>query len=223
MKVAIVGYGKMGRMVEQWAMSAGHDIGARIDKDDPIEGAIGCDVAIEFTEPTVAFNNILALGALGIPTVVGTTGWHARLPEIEGKVEALVYGTNFSIGVNVFNEMVAAAARFMTGVSGYEAYCWEAHHSQKKDAPSGTANTLVERMRGAGYTGPIDMASTRAGMIPGIHEVGFDSAADTITLRHTARSRDGFAQGAVFAAEWIVGKQGIFEFGQVMRTSLGLN
>ena len=222
MKIAIVGYGKMGRMVEQWALAGGHEIGARIDKDDSIDAVQGCDVAIEFTEPTVAFQNILALGAIGIPTVVGTTGWHSRLPELEGKIDALVYGTNFSIGVNVFNEMVAHAARIMSNLKDYEAYGWEAHHSQKKDAPSGTMNTLVEKMRDAGYTANIDVSSTRAGKIPGTHEIGFDSAADTITLRHTARSRDGFAQGAVFAAEWIVGKQGIFDFSHVMRERLGL-
>jgi len=109
----------------------------------------------------------------------------------------------------------------MSKLGDYEAWGWEAHHSKKKDAPSGTMDTLVATMRNAGYTRSIDVSSTRAGMIPGTHEIGFDSAADTITLRHTARNREGFARGAVFAAEWIVGKKGAFEFSEVVRERLG--
>lgn len=221
MKIAIVGYGKMGRMIDAIAREAGHEIGAIVNRHEDIAPIAGCDVAIEFTEPSVAAENLLKIAAHGMPIVCGTTGWYARLDEIKSAAPAIVYGTNFSIGVAVFNQIVAEAAVRMSKLGDYEAWGWEAHHSKKKDAPSGTMDTLVATMRNAGYTRSIDVSSTRAGMIPGTHEIGFDSAADTITLRHTARNREGFARGAVFAAEWIVGKKGAFEFSEVVRERLG--
>ena len=140
--------------------------------------------------------------------VVGTTGWLEHLDAVKQTVEAhhtgLVWSPNFSIGVNVFFRLVAEAARLLAAEPAYGSWAWEIHHSTKKDAPSGTLLKLVDEMKKAGYTRNIDVGSNRAGTIPGTHEIGFDSAADTITLRHTARSREGFARGALKAAQWIV-------------------
>ncbi|MDX2150601.1 MAG: dihydrodipicolinate reductase C-terminal domain-containing protein [Bryobacteraceae bacterium] len=222
MKAAIIGYGKMGRLVEQFAPVYGFDVVAKLDAGDAITRAAlaGADVAIEFTTPDAAVGNIEALCGLGVPVVVGTTGWTQRLPEVRALVErtggALVWSPNYSIGVQVFFRVVAEAARLMAGAPEYEAWAWEIHHSAKKDAPSGTLTKLVETMRQAGYGERVDVSSNRAGAHPGTHEIGFDSGADTITLRHTARSREGFARGALRAAQWIVGKKGFYEFSEVL-------
>ena len=128
----------------------------------------------------------------------------------------LVWSPNFSIGVNAFFRLVAEAARLLAAQPEYGAWAWEIHHAAKKDAPSGTLLKLVEEMKKAGYGRAIDRSSNRAGMVPGTHEVGFDSAADTITLRHTARSREGFARGALKAAQWVVGKKGFYEFSDII-------
>ena len=128
----------------------------------------------------------------------------------------LVWAANFSVGVNIFFEAVARATALFAKHPEYEAWGWEIHHSAKKDAPSGTLKKLAEEMRAAGYTRPVSLSSNRAGAIPGTHEIGFDSAADTITLRHTARSREGFARGALQAARWVVGKKGFFEFKEIL-------
>ena len=155
-----------------------------------------------------------------LPVVVGTTGWLHHLDEVRAAVEksgsALVWSPNFSVGVNVFLRAVREASRLLANEAEYGAWAWEIHHDTKKDAPSGTMIKLVEEMKAAGYTRPIDVASSRAGRHPGTHEIGFDSAADTITLRHSARSREGFARGALKAAQWVVGKQGVFEFSEVL-------
>ena len=134
---------------------------------------------------------------------------------IEANGTGLVWSPNFSIGVNVFFKLVAEAARLFDREPEYGSWAWEIHHSAKKDAPSGTLLKLVEEMKQAGYTRNIDVGSNRAGAIPGTHEIGFDSAADTITLRHTARSREGFARGALKAAQWVVGKKGFYEFAEI--------
>jgi 4-hydroxy-tetrahydrodipicolinate reductase len=220
MKLAIVGYGKMGRMIEQFAPEFGFDVAARIDVGDDISAARGCDAAIEFTEPAAAVNNVLALAEMRVPSVCGTTGWFAELPRVRKAVEeagsALVYSANFSIGVNVFTRLVAEAARLLAKESEYGAWAWEVHHCTKKDAPSGTLLKLVDAMKSAGYRRPIDVSSNRAGAHPGTHEIGFDSAADTITLRHAARSRDGFARGALRAAQWVTDKRGVWDFSEVL-------
>jgi len=227
MKLALVGYGKMGRILESLAPDAGFEIVLRLDVDNNAQGEAftpenfaGIDAAIEFTAPSVAVNNLLALARLKVPTVCGTTGWFARLEEVAAAFEAtgtaLVYSPNYSIGVNIFQRVVAEAARLMSDQPAYEAWAWEIHHSQKKDAPSGTLLKLVDEMRAAGYTGNVDVGSNRAGKVPGTHEIGFDSAADTITLRHTARSREGFARGTLWAAKWMQGKQGVHEFSQIL-------
>jgi len=216
MKLAIVGYGKMGKMVGELAPEYGFSIHSTIDVNDPLAKAKGADVAIEFSTPEAALKNIEGLAALGVPTVTGTTGWLEHLDRVRATVAqhntALIWSANFSIGVNVFLHALREASRLLANEQGYEAWAWEIHHSAKKDAPSGTLLALVREMQAAGYNGRIDTASNRAGKHPGTHEIGFDSAADTITLRHTARSREGFARGALRAAQMIGGKKGGFEF-----------
>ena len=179
----------------------------------------GVDVAIEFSIPAAVPGNVAGIAALGVPLVVGTTGWLGHIDQVRRIVEThhtgLVWSPNFSIGVNVFFRLVAEAARLMAADPAYGAWAWEIHHAAKKDAPSGTLLKLVEEMKQAGYARPIDVAANRAGTIPGTHEIGFDSGADTITLRHTARSREGFARGALKAADWIIGKKGFYEFSEI--------
>jgi 4-hydroxy-tetrahydrodipicolinate reductase len=225
--LAIVGYGKMGRLIEQFAPDAGFSVGLKLDIDTNVnqqgitpQNFDGVDVAIEFSTPHVAVANLERLCAIGVPTVVGTTGWYGEIDRVRAFVDksnaAVVWSANYSIGVNVFRRVVAEAARLLASEEDYGAWAWEVHHSAKKDAPSGTLLQLVEEMKRAGYKRPIDASSNRAGANPGTHEIGFDSAADTITLRHTARSREGFARGALKAAQWVIGKRGLHEFGEVI-------
>jgi 4-hydroxy-tetrahydrodipicolinate reductase len=217
--LAIVGYGKMGRLIDELAPGYGFTVSARYDigREEPLAGA---DVAIEFSVPTATLGNVEMLAGLGIPVVVGTTGWLAELDRVKAAVAkhgtGMVWSPNYSIGVNVFQRVVARAAELLKDEKEYGAWAWEIHHITKKDAPSGTMLKLVEQMREAGYERPVDVASSRAGAHPGTHEIGFDSAADTITLRHAARSREGFARGALKAAQWIVGRTGFHEFGEVL-------
>ncbi|MFN7919355.1 MAG: dihydrodipicolinate reductase C-terminal domain-containing protein [Bryobacteraceae bacterium] len=222
MKLAIVGYGKMGKLIDHLAPQFGFEVIHRLDIGyDPAVLAVNRpDAAIEFSTPEAALGNLETLAAAGIPTVCGTTGWYGELDRARAAVErggtALVYGANYSIGVNVFQRLVAEAARMLADEQAYEAWAWEIHHSAKKDAPSGTLLQLVSAMRKAGYQRTVSESSNRAGAHPGTHEIGFDSAADTITLRHTARSREGFARGALKAAQWVVGKKGVHEFAEVL-------
>jgi 4-hydroxy-tetrahydrodipicolinate reductase len=220
MKLAIIGYGKMGRMIEQLAPEYGFTSIVTVDIGDDFAKAGGADVAIEFTAPEAVLGNIEKLAAMKLPVVVGTTGWLRHMDQVRAAVEengsALVWSPNFSVGVNVFLRVVREAARLLADEKEYGAWAWEIHHDTKKDAPSGTMIKLVDEMKAAGYARNIDVSSNRAGRHPGTHEIGFDSAADTITLRHTARSREGFARGALKAAQWVVGKQGVFEFSDVL-------
>jgi 4-hydroxy-tetrahydrodipicolinate reductase len=219
-KLAIVGYGKMGRMIESLAPEYDFSVHARIDMNDDMSAAQGADVAIEFSTPEAAVANVEKLAALRVQVVVGTTGWLNEMDRVRGTVEAhgtgLVWSPNFSIGVNVFSRLVKEAAKLLADEAQYGAWAWEVHHSTKKDAPSGTLIKLVHDMKGSGYERAISVSSNRAGAHPGTHEIGFDSAADTITLRHSARSREGFARGALKAAQWVQGKKGVFEFGEVL-------
>lgn len=226
MKIALVGYGKMGKMIEGLAPEFGGEVVLRLDEfNNPNQQMMtpehfaGVDVAIEFTTPHTAVPNILKLADLGVPTVVGSTGWLAELPRVEDYVQsknsALVWSPNFSIGVNLFFATLKQMAARMEQYPEYGAWAWEIHHSAKKDAPSGTLKMAVEMMRRGGYTRNIDESASRAGAVPGTHEIGFDAPADTITLRHTARSREGFARGALKAAQWIKGKTGVYEFGEI--------
>lgn len=217
--LAVIGYGKMGRMVDQLAPDYGFKVTARvdIDRDEPLNNT---DVAIEFSTPSAVLNNIRTLATRRIPAVVGTTGWLEHLAEVRSLVAehdtALIWSPNFSIGVNVFERLIAEAARLLKDEKEYGAWAWEIHHITKKDAQSGTLLKLVQAMQDAGYSRDISVSSNRAGAHPGTHEIGFDSAADTITLRHTARSREGFARGALKAAQWIVGRKGFYDFGEAL-------
>lgn len=217
--LAIVGYGKMGRLIDQLAPEYGFTVTARVDvgRDESLAGS---DVAVEFSVPSAVIGNISKVAGHRIPMVVGTTAWQEHLAQAKAIIEkndaALIWSPNFSVGVNVFTRLVAEAARLLKDEKEYGAWAWEIHHITKKDAPSGTLIKLVEQMKAAGFDRNIDSSSSRAGAHPGTHEVGFDSAADTITLRHTARSREGFARGALKAAQWIIGRKGFYEFSDVL-------
>lgn len=222
--LAIIGHGKMGQLVEQLAPEYGFAVRAKFTSANIRElsstALKGAQLAVEFTTPSAAPTNLQTLASLGVSTVCGTTGWLAHLPEVRAAVGAantgLVYGANFSVGVNLFLQAVATAAASFAKHPEYEAWGWEIHHSAKKDAPSGTLNALAQEVRNSGYTRTLTLSSNRAGANPGTHEIGFDSAADTITLRHTARSREGFARGALRAAQWLVGKRGVHEFRNIL-------
>jgi 4-hydroxy-tetrahydrodipicolinate reductase len=227
MRLAIVGYGKMGHSIERLAPEYGCEVSLRLDINNnanyegmTAENFRGIDAAIEFSTPATAVENIERLARMGVNTVVGTTGWLRDMDRARAAVAhagtALVWGANFSVGVNLFSQIVAEAAELFARQKEYGAWAWEIHHSTKKDAPSGTLLALVERMKQTGYDKPIDTGSSRAGAHPGTHEIGFDSADDTITIRHTARGRDGFARGALRAARWIAGKRGFFEFREIV-------
>ena len=226
-KLAIIGYGKMGRLIEQLAPEYGFAVALKLDEfnNANFEGLTpenfrGVDVAIDFSIPAAVPRNVEGLAALGVNMVVGTTGWLEHADAVRRAVEAggigLVWSPNYSVGVNVFFRLVAEAARLLAGQPDYGAWAWEIHHAAKKDAPSGTLLKLVEEMKKAGYGRRIDVASNRAGAHPGTHEIGFDSAADTITLRHAARGREGFARGALQAAQWVAGKKGFHEFSEIV-------
>jgi 4-hydroxy-tetrahydrodipicolinate reductase len=226
-KLALIGYGKMGRLIEQLSPEYGFDVVLRLDAPENEQGEgitaaafQGVDVAIEFSMPETAPVNLIRLAELHVPAVTGTTGWLNRLDEVRATVEehqsSLVWSPNFSTGVAVFRRLTALAAELLRDETTYGAWAWEIHHNQKKDAPSGTLLHLVQTMKDAGYARAIDVGSNRAGMHPGTHEIGFDSAADTITLRHTARSREGFARGALKSAQWIIGRTGVHTFEEVL-------
>jgi 4-hydroxy-tetrahydrodipicolinate reductase len=231
MKLALFGHGGMGRLVDARARDAGHEIAVVFtDRDagrspEDLAGALrGAEVAVDFSVGAAVPDHVRACVLAGVPLVEGTTGWSAQLAEVRRAVEegkgALLYGANFSIGVNLFYRIVAAAAEQLGRDPTYGAFIEEAHHIRKKDAPSGTAlklKAIVAKVFGDG----ISVASTRAGNIPGTHRVGFDGVADQITLTHVARSREGFAAGALLAARWIVGRRGAYEFSEVLDEILG--
>lgn len=224
MKLALLGYGKMGLMVEQAAALEGIDVTCVID---PISGSRGklsdADVCIDFTEPGVVIENIKAAAEARVSMVVGTTGWYDRLDEAKSLVEesgiGLVYGSNFSIGVNLMFKITERAADLFSRFPSHDPFIEEAHHKHKKDAPSGTAISL-KRIAESKYEREVPTSSTRAGYFPGKHTVGFDSEADTLEIVHTARSRAGFAAGAVLAARWIAGRKGFFEFSEIIDEQL---
>jgi len=227
MNLAIIGYGRMGHMVEQLAPDYGFDVTLRLDVDNnanyeglTAENFKDIDVAIEFSVPDTAAENLVRLAALGVNTVVGTTGWGQHMDRVKTAVaehgSGLVWAPNFSVGVNIFMRLASEAARLFAGQPEYGAWGWEIHHDAKVDAPSGTMLKLVDRMKQAGYERKIDVASNRAGKVPGTHEIGFNSPADTVTLRHQAQGRAGFASGSLMAAKWIVGKKGFYEFSEIL-------
>ncbi len=233
MKIALIGYGKMGRLVEQISQREGWEVSPKLDIDNNAEaGGItaenmaGVDVAIEFSQPDCVVQNIEAAARLGINLVVGTTGWLASRSRVERTVLesgiGLVHSSNFSIGMNLFFEIVSRASQVIGRFPQYDPFVTEAHHRAKIDAPSGTALSLLELMRPHLHNPDLSIASTRAGYIPGNHTVGFDSEADTIILEHRVRNRQGLAEGAILAARWIAGKKGFYDFRDVFRELLGL-
>jgi 4-hydroxy-tetrahydrodipicolinate reductase len=219
-RLAISGYGKMGKLIEQIAPEFGFTVACVAGGNECRGDLQGLDVAVDFSVPSAVPGNVERFAALGVNIVIGTTGWLDRLDEVHAAVHrhhiGIIWSPNFSIGVNVFKRLVADAARLLANQPEYGAWAWEIHHATKKDSPSGTLLKLVETMREAGYERSIDACGSRAGAHPGTHEIGFDSLADTITLRHTARNREGFARGALHAAKWIIGKKGMHEFSEAL-------
>lgn len=225
-KVALIGTGKMGRVLEELAPQRGWEVVARIGARDNRDGAgitrdtlAGADVAIEFTTPHAAAANVRAAVAASCPIVVGTSGWLAELPALSEWIAkrngALLAATNFSLGVNAFEQIVALAARLLAGVGGFDAHLIETHHAAKKDAPSGTAITLGAAASRA-WPREIPITSVRTGSVPGIHELVFDAPFETVTLTHVARDRRVFAEGALVAAAWLIGRKGVFTMRDVL-------
>jgi 4-hydroxy-tetrahydrodipicolinate reductase len=227
LKLALLGYGKMGRTIAQLAPQRGFDVTLVMDVDANPGGAgvspanfKGIDVCIEFTEPKAVVENVKHVAGVGCNLVVGTTGWLDRIDEVRKIVESngigMVYAANFSIGVNLFYKVARAAAEAFARFPMYDPYLHEAHHKFKKDAPSGTALEIKRQVEPTFKEREIPVSCTRAGSIPGVHELGFDSEADTVIVRHTARSRKGFAEGALYAARWVAGKKGLFNFADIL-------
>ena len=226
MKIALIGFGAMGKLIRTLAENKNHEIAVIIDESDAglsaeeLAGKLkGVDAAIDFSVAEAVERNVRACLAAQIPLVEGTTGWNAEREAIKNRVEetqgAFVFGANFSVGVNLFYRITDFAAELFAKFPEYETFIEERHHSRKKDAPSGTALKLKDIVA-KHIAKDFSVAATRAGNIPGTHTVGFDAAPDTIELTHTARSREGFALGAILAAEWVAGKKGFYEFTDVM-------
>jgi 4-hydroxy-tetrahydrodipicolinate reductase len=220
MKLLLVGFGRMGRLVEELARQDGHDIVGRISSTSAGAEWPAADVAIDFSTAEAVRANLPRLAERGTNVVIGTTGWQAHEFEVRAVAEeagiGVVASANFSVGVNLFQMIAAEAARLFEPQPDYGAWIHEAHHAAKKDAPSGTAFWLRTAMVDAGFRRPIDMSSTRAGSIPGTHTIGFDGPSDTIELTHTARDRRGFAKGALLAARWVQNRRGWFSMRDVL-------
>jgi len=236
MNIALIGYGKMGRTIEQVALKRGHNIVLRITSANSAElrklQQLGVDVAIEFTRPESAKEHVLQCLDAGVSVVSGTTGWNddlgAAKTAAKGGSNAFLHASNFSVGVNIFFEVNKALASLMNGHDEYSVSIEETHHTQKKDAPSGTAITLAEQiiqnlrskqvwtLNNLGEPGAVPITAHRIENVPGTHKVTYTSAIDDIEMIHTAHNRDGFALGAVLAAEYINGKQGVFTMKDVL-------
>ncbi len=227
MKIALLGYGKMGHMIAALAPRHGCEVVAHFTREQPLradqatrQALAGAPTLIDFSVPDAVLGNVRAAAALSLNLVVGTTGWHHQLEEARAIVASsglgLVYGSNFSIGVNLFYEIVERASQVFAAFEQYDPFVEERHHQFKKDAPSGTALVLQNSLANAYGERQIPVTSVRAGHIPGTHVVSFDSAVDTIRLEHTARNREGFAEGALFAAKWIAGREGFYEFREII-------
>jgi 4-hydroxy-tetrahydrodipicolinate reductase len=233
MKIALLGYGKMGKVIERIALERGHEIVLKKDQDNTFEGLLNADIAIDFSVPDSAVTNISECLNNGIPVISGTTGWLANYPEMvelcKAKNGSFIYGSNFSLGVNIFFELNEYLAKMMTNLKQYNVSMEEIHHTQKLDAPSGTAITLAEGViKHTDYSNwtletpisnEIHIEAKRIENIPGTHSIFYDSEVDQIEIKHTAHSREGFALGAVVASEWLVGKKGVY----TMKDVLGLN
>ncbi len=227
LNLALLGQGKMGRAVAQLAPERAFLVRLALTAASNRNGTgitpqnfQGIDVCVDFTTPGAVIENIRRVAALGCNLVVGTTGWLDRMDEvrktIEGSGIGMVYAPNFSIGVQLMYRLARAAAEIFSPFAMYDLYLTETHHRAKKDAPSGTALELKRQVQSQFGSREIPISSVRAGYFPGTHELGFDSEADTVLLRHTARSRQGFAEGALYAARWVVGKKGLFSFAEIV-------
>jgi 4-hydroxy-tetrahydrodipicolinate reductase len=230
MKIALLGYGKMGKVIERIALERGHEIVLKKEARDAFDGLDNADVAIDFSVPDAAVGNISACLNTGIPVISGTTGWlenyHDVVQLCEEKEGAFIYGSNFSLGVNIFFELNEYLAKMMAKLDQYKVAIEEVHHIQKLDAPSGTAITLAKDIiANSDYSSwaignpkedEIFIDAKREENVPGTHTVVYDSDVDAIEIKHTAHSREGFALGAVIAAEWLVGKKGIFTMKDVL-------
>lgn len=247
MNIAIIGYGKMGRVVERIAKARGHAVKAIIDpqaegatyKEINAESLNSVDVCIEFSLPDGIMENMKRVADAGVNHVVATTGWHGKINEARKIIKAsktgLIYAPNFSIGVNIFYRIIANAAKILNKIEAYDVFGYELHHTRKKDSPSGTAKAIEkvlldnftrkkkvveDKLDRAIAKDELHFTSIRAGDIPGTHVVAFDSSADTIELKHTARNREGFALGSVMAAEWIANKKGFFSMDNMLKEVL---
>ncbi len=230
MKIALLGYGKMGTIIERMAVERGHEIVLRKTRSNSYDGLESADVAIEFSVPDAAVANITTCLETGIPVVCGTTGWLAEYDRMvalcKDRNGAFLYGSNFSLGVNLFFELNAHLARMMAKFSQYSVQMEEIHHTQKLDAPSGTAislaNGIIENSNYTGWTlenprpEEILIDAKRIDAVPGTHTVSYHSAVDTIEITHIAHNREGFALGAVLAAEWLAGRTGVFTMKDVL-------
>lgn len=243
LNIALLGTGRMGKEIEQLAPASGHQITARFDLESPLartSPADNFDVLIDFTQPDAVPGNVELAAHHHKPLVIGTTGWHEHLPEVEkivqGSAIGIIHAANFSIGMNLFLRVVAHAATLFDPFEAYDVFIHEMHHRGKADSPSGTALSLgkivldkIARKSDLLCSSTekkispeqVHLSATRAGTFPGTHVVGFDSAADTIELKHTARNRSGFAAGALVAAEWIMGKQGLFTMDDILDEKFG--
>ena len=241
MKIALIGYGKMGHIIERIALERGHEIVSKIDVDNQeefnSEAFASADVAIEFTIPTKAIENYRKAWAAGVPVVSGTTGWNAILPELKKEIAengyTLFWASNFSLGVNLFFELNKRLAAMMNRYANYDVTMTEIHHTEKKDAPSGTAITLAEGIlenierksewvlsnaQCSMLNAQLGIEALREGKVPGTHIITYDSEVDSITIKHEAKSREGFALGAVVAAEFLVGKPaGFYSMSDLMK------
>ena len=231
MKIALLGYGKMGKVIEKIALERGHHVVLKIDKDDTNFDLSVADVAIDFSVPTAAFGNISTALNQNVPVISGTTGWLDNFEDIKSLCEktngAFIYASNFSLGVNLFFELNKVLAKLITPFKEYNVQIEEIHHTQKQDAPSGTAITLAEGIaKESNYEGwtlspntepqKIKIEAKRIENVPGTHTINYTSEVDTLEITHTAHNRNGFALGAVVAAEWIIGKKGIFTMKDVL-------
>jgi len=218
MNLLLVGYGRMGRLVEQLALDQGIAIAGRVDVDG--SGWAPADVAIDFSTADALTANFPRYVDTRMPVVIGTTGWGAVEPHLRAAAASaglgVVASANFSIGVNLFERIISEATRLMRQQEQYGAWIHEQHHAAKRDAPSGTAILLRDAMLRTGYRSAIDVSSSRAGKVPGTHTVGFDSESDTIELTHRARDRRGFASGALTAARWVIGREGWYSMADVL-------
>ena len=231
MNIALIGYGKMGKTIERLAMEDGHQISHRIDKLQPDTDLTAADVAIEFSVPEAAPTNIRHCFDQGIPVVSGTTGWLEHYPEVINKCEerngSLIYASNFSVGVNLFFHLNQHLANIMNKYPAYKVSMEEIHHIHKLDAPSGTALSLAEDIIDArpdleGWTldhdkeGLLKIDAVREGEVKGTHEIIYRSNVDSISIKHQADSREGFAKGAILAAQWLIGKKGVYSMADVL-------